>query len=106
MPLDEDTIQKVWEKGRAAADRPAAQWRTDECGAWMHRAQYGNSESEFGWKIQNVSAGGADIVENLRPFHYENDFDVANRGPHCRVTADRTGIAPSQLVGAPRNRRV
>lgn len=106
MAWDEDTIQKVWEKGRVAPDQAAEQWRTDECGAWMHRAQYGNSESEFGWKIQNVSAGGADRVENLRPFHNANGFDVARRKAHCHVTADRTGIAPSQLVGAPRNRRV
>ncbi len=106
MAWDEDTIQKVWEKGRVAPDQPAAQWRTDECGAWMYRVHYGNSESEFGWKIQNVSAGGADRVENLRPFHNANGFDVANHKAHCHVTADRTGIAASQLVGAPRNRRV
>jgi hypothetical protein len=106
MVLDEGTIQKVWEKGRGPADRAAAEWRTDECGAWMHRAQYGNTDSEFGWKVQNVSAGGADSVENLRPFHNANSFDIANHKPHCHVTADRVGLAPTQLVGTPRNRKV
>jgi hypothetical protein len=106
MQLDEDMIQKVWQKGRGAADRAAAEWRTDECGAWMHRAQYGNADSEYGWKIQNVSAGAANTVENLRPFHKANSFDVANRKPHCHVTADRAGLAPTQHVGTPRNRNV
>lgn len=105
MAWDEDIIQKVWEKGRVAADRAAAQWRTDECGAWMHRAQYGKADSEYGWKILNVSAGGPDSVENLRPFHSANSFDVANRKAHCHVTADRAGLAPTQLVGTPRNRK-
>lgn len=106
MLLDEDLIQKVWEKGRGAADRATDEWRTDECGAWMHRAQYGNADAEFGWKILNVSAGGANRVENLRPFHRANAFDIAERKPHCHLTADRAGLAPTQLVGTPRNRKV
>jgi hypothetical protein len=104
MLLEAELIQSVWEKARAMPDRAAPEWRKDECGAWIERAQYENALSEFGWKIENVSPGKPDTLENLRPFHVRNGFDIANHKPRCAVTADRADIAPTQHVGTPRNR--
>jgi hypothetical protein len=72
----------------------------------MKRQHYGNERSEYGWKIENVSAGGPDVLENLRPFHHENAFDRANGQAKCHVTADRTGIEPREHIAQPRNRNI
>ena len=103
MKFNEKTIQAVWDKGRAMPDRNADEWRQDQCGAWLHRQQYQNEQSEYGWKILNVAAGGGDDLEHLRPFHYKNTFDIANGKEQCRITADRAGLMPAQSVGQPRN---
>ena len=78
-------------------------WRQDRCGAWLHREQYKNDKSEYGWKILKVAAGGGDDIDRLQPFHCGNSFDIANAKAQCHVTADRAGLAPTQSVGQPRN---
>lgn len=103
MTFDETLVEAVWEKGRATANRDSTEWRQDQCGAWLNRRHYNNGESEYGWKILNVVAGGADEPENLQPFHWRNGFDLANGRAQCRVTADRSGLAPGQQVLEPRN---
>ena len=100
----EETIRKVWQKGRAGGDRPGDTWRQDECGAWMRRSQYGEAGAEFGWKIERTSTGGGGEVEGLRPFHVANAYDIANGRPLCRMTADRTGLAADAHTQEPRNR--
>jgi hypothetical protein len=103
MPLDESLVQSVWEKGRAMPGRDPMEWRRDQCGAWLHREQYENEDSEYGWRILTVVAGGGKDVDDLQPFHCGNTFDLANGRPQCRVTADRAGLAPGQRVDRPRN---
>lgn len=103
MNTDERIVQYVWEKGRGMPDRAPDEWRQDECGAWLHRDQYNNPGSEYGWKLVNVLPDGADSPDNMRPFHIENSFDIPNGRPKCRVTADRTDLAPGQFVDQPRN---
>ena len=103
MVFSDETIQAVWEKARGMQDRDAAEWRMDSCGAWLHRQAYNNVDSEFGWKIEKISPGGPDTPENLEPFQWKNAFDIANSKPHCRVTADRAGMSPTQRLGEPHN---
>lgn len=104
MPFSDEMIQQVWEKSRATLDQDSAIWRRDECGAWMKRECYENERSDYGWKIENVSIGGPDILENLRPLHHQNTFDRANHRAKCRVTADRTGLEAREHIKEPRNR--
>lgn len=106
MVFSEDMIQKVWEKGRAVLDRAADEWRKDECGAWIHRAQYGNADSEYGWKIESVTAGLPNKLHDLRPFHWRNGFNIGNQKARCHVSADRGGLAPTQHVETPRNKNL
>lgn len=105
MAYSEDKIQAVWEKGRVIQDRDPTEWRQDQCGAWLNRHQY-HSELEYGWRIENVEAGGGDVLDNLYPFHWKNTFDIENGKPKCLVTADRTDLAPGQHVDQPRNANV
>ena len=103
MTIDENLIQAVWEKGRGILERDTSEWRMDQCGAWINRRQYNNAKSEYGWKMVNVKPGSPDSAESLQPFHWNNDFDIANDKPHCRVTADRTGLSPTQSIDTPHN---
>lgn len=103
---NDETVQKVWRKGRASGERLDDEWRQDECGAWIRRAQYGETDSEFGWKIERTSPGGGDDADSLRPFHVRNAYDIANQRPQCRVSADRTGLGATAHTEEPRNREL
>lgn len=107
MTYNAETIQSVWEKGRVIAEQDPIVWRKDECGAWLRREHYGREDSEYGWKIENVSPGGPDTPQNLRPFHRQNAFDVGAGRAHCHVTADQKGVDPHEhLVESPRNHAI
>jgi hypothetical protein len=64
----EETIEGVWQHGRAMADADASVWRQDACGAWMRRDKFADNHSEFGRKIEKISGGVPDKLENLRSF--------------------------------------
>lgn len=104
MNPTDDQIEDIWQHGRVMTDADPSIWRQDACGAWIRRDQFGRKHSEFGWKIEAVAAGGPDTSEVLRPFHWRNRYDAANRKPHCAVRADRTGVPPGEYVHPPRNR--
>ncbi len=106
MNYSEQLIQQVWEKGRGNGEIDRELWREDECGAWISRADYGKADSDFGWKIVNVTPGAPDTLENLRPFHMLNSYDLANRQVKRHVTADRTGLTVFEHSFDPRNRKV
>ena len=107
MAYGNEMVQKVWEKGRVIAEQDPADWRQDECGAWMRREQYGQEALEYGWRIENVSLGGPNELGNLRPLHCENSFDAGAGHAKCHVTADQKGIdVREHLHSPPRNRRV
>lgn len=94
----------VWQHGRVMPDADAAIWRQDACGAWMRRDHFGHEASEFGWKIEKVSAQGPGSTGLLRPFNQRNRFDIANGRPQCDIIADRSNISAEQHAGPPRNK--
>lgn len=106
MKYSEQLVQQVWEKGRASGEIDSNVWREDECGAWIRRADYGKTDSEFGWKILNVTPGAPDTPENLRPFHLLNGYDLSTHQARRHVMADRTGMATFEHTFDPRNREV
>lgn len=104
MAYSEELIQQVWEKARVLPDQDPVEWRQDECGAWLKRQAYNQGIADHGWVIVNTSPGGPDTLENLRPLHCGNTFDLATGKAHCHVTADRSGVQPTAAVNDPRNR--
>jgi len=101
--LRSELIEAAWEHGRVAPEADASIWRQDECGAWMRREQIGR-QTEFGWKIRSVSTRAEQTADDLRPFHWRNDFDIAGGEPRCSVTADHSGVPGEEQVRPPRNR--
>lgn len=77
----EDIIQKVWEKAKIIANKDPNIWRQDQCGAWIYRGHYGNTDSEHGWVIDHitpVSHGGTNNLSNLRPLQWKNSVLINN----------------------------
>jgi hypothetical protein len=90
MLYDRFVVEQVWGLAQPVPGNDPALWRKDEHGAWMHRLEYRNRRSQFGWEIVDLAysmrrAG----VETLRPMHWENylDFMVAERRRSV-ITAD------------------
>lgn len=87
MTFTEKEIQSVWEKGKIISPNDGNMWRLDACNAWMHRANYGNHKSKYGWEIDRISPEGSDDISNLRPMQWEN-MRVKSQGKIvCVVTA-------------------
>jgi len=106
MNVKKELVDLAWEQARVMAEADPATWRQDACGAWIRRDQFGRDHAEFGWRLENVAAGGADDPASQRPFHWRNRFDVANNRPHCAVTADRAGTPAGEYASPPRNREM
>jgi hypothetical protein len=87
---DRDVVERVWTLAQVVPGNDPAIWRKDEFGAWMHRQEYRNRNSEFGWEIADYGyrarLGG---IASLRPMQWQNhvDFLVAARN-QAVVSAD------------------
>lgn len=88
MAHTEEFIQKIWEKGRTVPGHVNSIWRKDQCDAWIKRGEYGNRNSQFGWEIDRISAGGDYTVINCRPLQWENNLAKSAGNLKCKVTAE------------------
>jgi hypothetical protein len=87
---DREVVERVWNLGQAVPGNDPAVWRKDEFGAWMHRQEYRNRHSEFGWEIVDYGyRARASGISAFRPMQWQNhvDFLVAERN-HAVVSAD------------------
>ncbi len=71
MGFDQETIDKVWSKGKPVPGKDPAKHRKDVYGNMMYRPSYGQSSS-MGWEIDHIkpkSMGGSDHLRNLQPLN-------------------------------------
>ena len=104
MQFDNSIIEAVWNKARTIPDQIPSEWRQDQCGAWLQWEKYNNPKAEYGWKILNVTPGIRKEIDDLQAFHWNNDYDIENNKPQCRVSADRTDLAPGQYIDSLHNK--
>lgn len=90
-PFSAADIQAVWEKAQIINFYEKDVKRKDRCGANIHRRDYGETNSSFGWEIDHIypsSLGGSDSFSNLQPLHWKNNRAKGDStsGGYCVVT--------------------
>lgn len=84
-----EVVDRVWTLGSPVEGNDPELWRKDEFGAWLHRLDYGNRHSEFGWEIvESRDAGPCMGVAALRPIHWQNYLEQVTASRGSRITAD------------------
>jgi hypothetical protein len=69
-------IATVWSKALGIPGQDMRLWRQDQCGAYMYRDHYSNTNSKWGWEIdhiQPVAHRGTDDLSNLQALHWQNN---------------------------------
>lgn len=90
--FSEAIIQSVWNKGKIVPGYDPNLVRKDDCGAFIKRSEYGNTNSKHGWEIDHIkpkSKGGSDSYSNLQPLQWENNRHKADNYPNwsCKRAA-------------------
>lgn len=88
MSFDEDTIQQVWEKGEVVENYDQDVKRQDDAKAWIHREEYGNRDSKFGWEVDHIDPGGGDDLSNLRPLQWQNNLALQEGEVRFKITSE------------------
>jgi hypothetical protein len=84
-----EVVERVWQLAQVVAGNDAHLWRKDEVGAWIHRLEYGNRRSQFGWEIADFSGERRGYgVTVLRPMQWENHVDRLVAQRRSVITAD------------------
>ena len=92
MTFDDETIRRVWGKGRTVGTDAGGTWRKDECGAWIRWQDYGSTDTDlgYGWEIDHITSvehGGTDALSNLRPLQWKNNRAKQAGRLKCVVTS-------------------
>ncbi len=86
LGYDRQVIEHVWSLAQAVPGSDAAVWRKDEQGAWIHRQDYRNRHSQYGWEIAELGFyTRRPGVEALRPLHWQNYLDFMVAARHTEV---------------------
>lgn len=96
--FNENTEQKVWEKGTIVPGYDPNKYRKDKCGAWMQRnlrSVETKTPLSLNWEIDHRDPkdnNGGDELSNLQPLQWENNRHKDNNYPNwnCKVTAHPT----------------
>jgi 5-methylcytosine-specific restriction endonuclease McrA len=79
----DDTVGKVWEKGRVIDGENKDKVRKDRCGTKIERSLYGKIQ-KAGWEIDHIKPvveGGSDELSNLQPLFWETNRDKGDTYP-------------------------
>jgi len=81
MSFDDDTIQKVWEKGSAISGKTPELYRLDSLGNLIYRYSYGLT-TPMGWEIDHSkpqAKGGTDHLNNLQPLQWKANREKSDK---------------------------
>ena len=68
---DREVVARAWARAEVIPGNDDELWRKDECGAWIHRLDYGRRSSSFGWEVFDPSLGRGDGgISAIRPLSH------------------------------------
>ena len=83
-----DVVERVWKLDQIVSGNDRQVWRKDEFGAWIHRRDYRQRHSEFGWEIAEAGYRmRASGLEALRPMQWQNHVDFLVAARHQAVVS-------------------
>lgn len=71
MTYNDETLEKIWNKGSIVFGKDPDKYRKDVNGNLMFRSSYGKY-SKMGWNVDHKKAkanGGSDSLRNLQPMN-------------------------------------
>jgi len=90
MTFDDETVDKVWNKGREVPGRDPDSTRQDSCGTPMSKDDYGNRDSNSGWEIDHKDPNGGDNLSNLQPLQWENNLNKSDGELKCKCSDEES----------------
>jgi len=81
--FDQETINKVWEKGKKIPGKNPDLYRQDAAGNLIYKPSYGKN-SEKGWEVDHknpVSQDGTDNLRNLQPLQIDENREKGDQYP-------------------------
>ena len=78
---NESKVDQVWAKAKQVKGENPNVIRCDDNGNLIHKSSYG-TEGEYGWEIDHIkpkSKGGSDDLRNLRPLHWKDNREKADK---------------------------
>lgn len=85
----QEVIERVWQAAQQVPGNDPDVWRKDDSGAWLHRANYRDRHSEFGWEIADCHYTlGSFGLASLRPMQWQNHLDFLVASRQSVMTAD------------------
>ena len=83
---EREVVERVWQLAQIVPGNDPQVWRKDELGAWIHRRDYRQRHSEFGWEIAEAGYRmRACGMESLRPMQWQNHVDYLVAARHQAV---------------------
>jgi hypothetical protein len=86
--MNEDDIERVWNKGRPIPGKDPDIMRQDPCSTPMKKDDYGNRDSDYGWEIDHINPKGSDNVANLQPLNWKNNTRKSDGKLDCSCSDD------------------
>lgn len=66
-----ETIDDAWRNAEPIPGIDAELWRQDQYGAWMHKNDYANRHSQYGWEV----CDGLGCCRSLQALQWQNFKD-------------------------------
>lgn len=81
--MEDKIMEKVCTKANSILGKDSNQIRQDRCGLSITRDEYGNKNSDLGWKVDHQNPDKGEDLSNLDPLQWENNVRKSDGSLNC-----------------------